>query len=388
MINKLMSLAKYVFVRGLSSVITISVFGLFARRLIHHDLENALSFSLIFGFFGALTRTLPSFAARIQPNHSLEERQSAVLVGYKSVLLAQMVLTPVFLLMAFGITANLLISLFAVLILVVSSFDFDLSRAANAQEMVFPPLFLLGSVVALAYFGLHSSPYQDTAFIATLIQWVPVALYSGYRLTRVGLRGIRQASVTAGHVFSSLLIVSFDGFILNLPMMPFIQTSADIRIEVAVLVRNFTSSLFLLPFLIFLTNKATLQGDDNRVRYQKWIFFAVIFGSSVLAFFVYIVYFGIISGRSLAPSSLLTVAPLAFGFAAYYANARYIKTENQTGVPLAVSMFLIATIAAATLYFIAPGAAQVLLLQALSFIAMTAAILAIGYLNDRPGKST
>ena len=388
MTDKLMSLAKYVLVRGISAVITISLFGLFARRLIHNDLENALSFSLVFGFFGALTRTLASFAARIQSSYSLEERHSAVLTGYKSVLLAQGVLVPAFLVTAFGITASPLISLVAALILVVSSFDFDLSRAANAQEMLFPPLFLFGSIVALAYFSLHPFPTQHTAFIATLIQWVPVALYSVYRLLRVGLCRIGQAAVTINHVFSSLLIVSFDGIILNLPMMPFIPTSEDIRIEVAVLLRNFISSLFLLPFLIYLTNKITSRESDRGLRYQKWIFFAGIFGSSLLAFFVYIVFFGIISGTPATPSSFQAVAPLALGFAAYYANARYLKSASQGSVPLAASMFLIAIGNTATLIFTSPSAAQILLLQAVSFIALTATMLAIGYLNERPEAKT
>lgn len=385
MSKRFADLIKYVFVRGLSSIVTISIFGLFARRLIHHDLENVLSFSLVFGFFVALTRTLPSFSAKIQPSHSSEERLSAVLVGYKSVLLAQMLLTPVFLSLAFGITTNPMVSLLAALILFVVSFDIDLSRAANAQEMLFPPLFLLGSLVALAFFGLHPSPNQDTAFAATLIQWVPVALYSGFRLVGLGLNRIGRAPISLAQVFLTLLIVSFDGFILNLPMMPFIPTSAATRIEIAVLIRNFISSLFLLPFLIFLTNKVKLQDGDRRARHQKWIFFVGIFGSSILAFFIYIAYFGLISGKSLAQSSSLTVGPLALGFALYYANARFFKSGRQTGLPLVAVMFLIAIVTTAILYFTNLGASQVLLVQACSFIAMTAAFVAIDRLNDHRG---
>jgi hypothetical protein len=211
-----------------------------------------------------------------------------------------------------------------------------------------------------------------------------VALYSCYWLLRVGLRRIGQAAVTINYAFSALLIVSFDGFILNLPMLPFISTSEDVSIEVAVLIRNFISSLFLLPFLIHLTNKVSLQENHRGARYQRRIFFAGIFGSSFLAFFVHILFFGIISGKSVAPSSFQAVAPLALGFAVYYANARYIKSASHGGVPLAASMFLIAIGATATLIIFRPGAPQILLLQAVSFIAMSAAMLAISYLNERP----
>lgn len=387
-LTNMRGLARYVLVRGLSSVITISIFALFARRLPQHDLENALSFSLVFGLFTAVGRTLPTFAARIRPDHSFEERQLAVLVGYKSVLQAQIVLAPILLLVALGITANPFVSLFATLILALAAFDFDLLRAAKGQDMVFPSLFLFGSIFALAYFGLHSSPTQRTAFIATLVQWIPVALYSGRLLLQTGMHRLRQVSVSAGRVFSAFLMVSFDGFILNLPMMPFIPTGADARIEVAILVRNFISSLFVLPFLMFLTNKVSLQEDDKRAQYKRWIFFASIFGSSVLAFFVYITYFGIISGTFLPPSSFLMIAPLTLGFAAYYSNARFLKSEGQASTRLALSMLLIAIVATATLYVARLGAAQTLLVQALSFFAMTAVILAIDFQNDRVSAQT
>ena len=373
-IKKFKSLVRYAFVRGISSILTISIFGLFVRRLPPQDLVTALSFTLVFGFFASLNRIIPSFAAGIQPNHSLQERLSLALVGYKSVLLAQIFLTPVFIIVAFRITDSLLISLFAAMILMVLSFDFDLSRAANAQEMIFPPLFLVGSFCALAYFELQSIANQRTAFVATLIQWVPVTVYSGRYLLRVGLGKIGQTSVTTSRVFSSLLIVSFDGLVLNLPMMPFITTSAENQIEVAILLRNFISSLFMLPFLIFLTNRMSILEGDQWDRHKRLILFIGIVGSSVLAFFLYNEYFCIISGSSLSQSKFWNVLPLTFGFASYYTQARYINMDKHPKVLLAISMFTIISVALATLYFARLGAAQVILLQALSFLAMTVTI--------------
>lgn len=388
MSSTLVSLAKYVASRGLSSVITISLFGLFARELTGYELGNALSFTLVFGFFAASTRTLASFAARLEPKLTAKDKLSRVLIGYKAVFLAQFLLVPLFFASAFAITMNPFIALSASLILLASGFDFDLLRAAKSQEMLFPPLFLCGSIIALIYFALHSHPTQETAFLAVLIQWLPVALYSSVILQRIGLHRIRRVMVRLQLIFTNLLIVSFDGVILNLPMMPFVPTTEDIRIQVAILLRNFISALFLLPFLMYLTNRASNRDAVLPLSYHKWLFFTGIFFSSLLVFLVYIFYFRVVSGIAFEPSNVLLVAPLAFGFALYYANARYLESSAREGLPLATSMLLIAVGAGTVIVFATPNAMGIILVQAFSFICMAVIMAGIDLFSRRRKLNT
>jgi len=365
-----MEFIKYIFVRGLSSIVTISVFGLIARRLNHNDLENALTFSLIFGFFASIIRTFPSFAAKIEPSQDKFEKVTAALSGYKSTLQAQMLIAPLFFIIAFRITGSASISCVGLLILLSATIDFDLFRAASGLPMLFPRLFLFGSICALIYFSIISNPTQSDAFISVLIQWIPIAIFSIRQLFIVGIKKIISIAVSVPHTFTTLLIVSFDGLVLNLPLMPFIDMSSNVRIEIAVLIRNFTSSLFILPFLLFLTNKINFDVGDRRYKFRKTILFFGILISSISVFFVYISYFSIISGKSISPFSFFIVVPLFLGFSFYYANARFLKTFPYTAVWLSLSIAVIA-VGASTFFLIFPlRPSVVLVVQSLAFFAL------------------
>lgn len=371
MIRKLKPFSRFAAVRALSSVVTISLFGVFARRLNDQDLENALSFSLIFGFFAALARMLPSFAAKVQPDYNSKQRQTAVLLGYKSVLSAQIFLAPMFFIISRETTLDLDITIYASIILIVCSVDFDLIRAAKGKEMVFPPLFLGGSAISLTYFSSVGHPTGQDAFIATIIQWLPVALFSVFCILKIKIGRILSMPLNSMHLISSLLIVSFDGLILNLPMMKFIPLDTEVRIEAAVLIRSFTSSLVFFPYFIFVTNKTPRSQRNANPAAQRWIFFSLLFASSVIMCMIYVIYFRLVSGSSLSLISVATLAPLSLGFSLYYACARFISVTEQSS-----PLFVASIISASTLYTVIflifrLETDHVILAQAIAFGAMS-----------------
>ena len=329
LISAVTHLTVHVISRGMSAVLSLSLFSLFAREYSDAVLADIFFFGFIYGFVISTMRMIPQLVARISgtARRSLRLRQARDGIASLKLIVLPMIVVVFFI--AFEASNNIPISLLAAVIIPFAVADIDLFRSALNKSSLFSFSFSIGSGLALLVFLFVPSKTRELAILVVVIQWLPV----GFMNARAAIHMLRNRFSNAvgliARTSGATSLAIFDGFIINFPFLGFWATIDSERVSLAISIRLFVSSLPLLTLMVHWANMSYFDDLGHILKIPTKVVFALaLITSGLVSGGVFILLFSNVSGRMLNWEEILGYVILLAAFSTYFSNARFLQIAS------------------------------------------------------------
>lgn len=338
--------------RAASALLSSALFALIVRRLDADAAQQAFFFSFSVGFLAAMLRSF----CLLQTNLQGSQRRSAKLRRVRAAQTQFLRLVP---LLAAGLLAVLwlqpiskLLLLGALPLLLCVGLDADQVRAALGRSPHFSMAFAAGSLAGLLLMLGSASMHPGLAAAALLMPWLPVAAFNlrmGLRLAAPARR--RTAASTRkgpaiGRPWAALALAAYDGLVLNLPFVFGLTLSTAAGFDMSVASRLFSSAQPFFPLVMHWSGSGALSGLSRRSGLaEPRLYASLLFGSGLAASLLFLLLFGVISGKPISLLQYGLFTALLLGYCIYAAAVRYHAgrlTQRARLLCLAITLALLA----------------------------------------------
>ena len=317
----------HLFARGLSAVLSSSVFSLIARMNGAPDAKVVFFFMFGTGFVAAFLRSFCLFSAGLRGG----ERRTARLRQIHVLVRRYVRLSPLFALATVAVLSTqdvptwLLVASAAVL--VSAGLDSDLLRAALGQGPRFSLVFALGNLAAVLWL-LTFGGGRSIGGLAVLFPWGAVALFNLALLVRLrgrpSARHSRRTALPAQHLPAALLTALYDGAVLNLPFIAGSSLSPAAGVDLSVALRLFSSAQPFFPLVNHWASSGRIQRLARRLHTSDTVLYAAMLVlSGWAASIVFITLYWAVGKGTVTLAQYLIFSALLASIALFIGAARF-----------------------------------------------------------------
>lgn len=318
-----------------SAACSFLLFALIARYCSPEDAKSVFFFSFALGFLIVTLRTFGTLAAGLRGHWGKVDKLRSVIRVTGQLLILQVfaALGGAFLFRRHPVPLALLLA--TCLTVILASFDSDLLRASLNRRSSFSVAFAVGGGLAVLFFLASPGKTIATGSAALLLQWLPVVCVNVYLYGRVLRRKGRVRAIVGrarwGSLAGSVLIATFDGFVLNAPFLLGTRIGPAVGMDLSVSTRLFVSSLPLFPLVMHWSNSGTLSTMAARIRMSEpHLYSGLLVASGWLGGVVLAVLFVQVSGKPLTLGQYALSVLMLLAYAWYAARVRYDASGTST----------------------------------------------------------
>ncbi|WP_236674948.1 hypothetical protein [Piscinibacter sp. HJYY11] len=372
-------------VRIVSGLLSIYLFSLIAKHYAAGDAKDILFFLFVLGFFAAALRSLSAMAAALDRHTRTSDKLRRVAHSAQTTAIGSALLMPVIMFVLGRSHPPALVLAAAALLIFTCALDGDLVRALVARPPLFSTLFAAGNLISVTWLHSQNGWPRDAAFIAVLLQWLPVCVVNGWvamrRLCPLRMQIGAPGSRSAAYLATILCVALFDGLVLNLPFLFGKGLPAEVGLDIAVVIRIFSASLLFFPLGMHWLNSGAIGRFANRLHWQPlrtYLVFQLV--ASLVTGIGFATFFVLFSHRTMSISQFVAFGGLVTAYCTYASFARFHGAllpgrQLVPGLLVVLGTLLVAFLVIP--HLTTPGALSIAVIQALGLAAGSAMIVII-----------